>query len=182
MTNIRTGPIHGSVARIEDEHTLIINRGSEHNVIEGMVFGVLADDGDKIIDPETSEVIGELPTVKLRVRVTEVHPKYSRAETFVKYQPPSMQMPNLSSFALARDEAMRRAQIGDVLGSDFSRTLRESGALDKLNSLLVSQMTNPAPRRQQIAGARSEGAKQAPVRPEVTVNIGDKIEQELHPG
>lgn len=170
------GPIRGSVARIEDEHTLIINRGSEHNVMVGMIFGVLADGGDQIIDPETGDVIGELPTVKLRVRVSEVHPKYSRAETFVKYQP-APALPSLASF-LPQD--MRAGvRIGDVLGPDFHKSLHESGALESLQKAAARELSNPSPRRQQIAGAKTERPKEAPVRPEVTVNIGDRVEQEF---
>ncbi|HTQ21393.1 hypothetical protein [Mycobacterium sp.] len=75
-------PNEGSVARVEDQYTLIINRGSEHGVKSGMDFAVMSERGDRLIDPETGEVIGELPIEKLRVKVLDVHPKYSRAEIF----------------------------------------------------------------------------------------------------
>ena len=75
-------PNEGSVARVEDQYTLIINRGSEHGVKSGMDFAVMSERGARLIDPETGEVIGELPIEKLRVKVLDVHPKYSRAEIF----------------------------------------------------------------------------------------------------
>lgn len=174
-------PIRGSVARIENEHALLINRGSEHHVTEGMIFGVLADDGDKIVDPETGKVIGELPSVKLRVRVTEVHPKYCRAETFEKYQPAPVRMPlGLSVFP---DDPEQRARMTEILGAsnrDFLKGLGDTGMIDRLSKMAAIEMANPSPRRQQIAGAKKEASKQPPpVRPEVTVNIGDSVEQEL---
>ena len=52
----------GSIARVEDQYTVVINRGSEHSVVADMVFAVMADGGDEILDPETGKVIGELPT------------------------------------------------------------------------------------------------------------------------
>jgi len=41
------------------------------------------------------------------------------------------------------------------------------------------EMAKPSPVRQQIAGAKYERAKKAPVRREVTVNIGDNVVQIL---
>ena len=178
-----TKPITGSVARVEDEHTLIINRGSEHHVTEGMVFGVLAEDGDQIIDPETGDVIGELPSVKLRVRVTEVHPRYSRAATFVKYQPPPTKIPSIVPSFLDQNSPASRARINEILGPNFGETigksLRESGAFDSINKMIAAEMANPTPVTQQIAGAKKQRPKVEEIRREVTVNIGDKVEQEV---
>src|SRR6476646_4819462 len=120
MTKV-SKPIEGSVARVEDQYTLIINRGSDHGVTEGMEFAVMADDGDQIIDPETGDVIGELPSEKLRIRVFEVQPKYSRAETFVHYQPAPVKLPSLSGAAgLARFTDFKYPEIPGLkdIGSD----------------------------------------------------------------
>jgi len=175
----KTDPIRGSVARIEDEHTLIINRGSDHDVTEGMVFGVLADDGDRIIDPETGLVIGELPSVKLRVRVSEVHPKYSRAETFDKYQPPPTRMPS-GPLGLFADDASHRLRIDELLGPspEMLKAVNNTKFLETISKIAAAEMANPTPRRQQVVGAKTEQPKQPAVRPEVTVNIGDRVEQE----
>jgi hypothetical protein len=81
------GANEGSVARVEDRYTLIINRGSEHDVKPDMVFAVMAQHRDRIIDPENGEAIGELPVEKLRVKVFDVQPKYSWAETFPTFAP-----------------------------------------------------------------------------------------------
>lgn len=173
-------PIEGSVARIEDQYTLIINRGSEHGVARGMEFAVMADDGDQIIDPETGDVIGELPTEKLRVRVFEVQPKFSRAETFVHYQPPPVELPSLlDGTALGQNvrSALDLYPGTASIASDLAKQMSASGAFDAISKVMREEMANPRPVRQQIANPKPEPPKQQPVRREVTVNIGDKVRQ-----
>jgi hypothetical protein len=169
--------IEGSVARVEDQFTLIINRGSEHGVELGMQFAVMADGGDPIIDPETNEVIGELPTEKLRVQVFDVHPKYSRAETFRKYQPPPVKLPSFSALGGELASGSHLSGIGGMLGSDFAKQMIETGTFDSINKIIAAEMANPRPVRQQIANAEPDPPKESPVRQEVTVNIGDKVRQ-----
>ncbi len=171
-------PIKGSVARLEDQYTLIINRGSEHGVVDGMEFAVMADDGDPIIDPETGEAIGELPAEKLRVRVFDVHSKYSRAETFRQYQPPTLKF-GLTPAGLNTDF------LGNIesLGGDY--LAKQIGALgagalggfdsDLLGRAIRTSIENPSPVRQEIANAKPKRPKEAPIQREVTINIGDKV-------
>jgi hypothetical protein len=173
--------IVGSVARVEDPSTLIINRGSSHGVTVGMEFAVMADEGDPIVDPETNEVIGDLPTEKLRVRVFDVHEKYARAETFREYQPPPSALPSLASALQGPNYPGMRELAGfkDALGADFAKQFLKSEAFESssMGSLLRYQMENPRPVRQQIANANRNAPVQAPLRREVTVNIGDKVRQ-----
>lgn len=75
--------ITGQVAFIEDDHTLVINRGSEVGVAAGMIFAVSAGDGAVITDPESGRELGRLTREKLRVRVFEAQPLFARAHTFV---------------------------------------------------------------------------------------------------
>lgn len=75
--------IAGQVALIEDDHTLVLNRGAEAGVTVGMVFTVRAGDGRVITDPETGRELGTLSREKLRVRVFDVQPLFSRAHTVV---------------------------------------------------------------------------------------------------
>ncbi|AYE96951.1 hypothetical protein C0J29_21310 [Mycobacterium paragordonae] len=151
-------PISGSVARVEDQHTLIINRGSAHGAEPDMVFAVLANAGEPIVDPETGEVIGELPTEKLRVKVVEVQPKYSRAVTFRTFAPEQVQYPALTSSARA--------------GSDV-------GALDfideSISRMLEAELAEPA--REKIANARSAVHSGVPARPQANIDIGDRVQQ-----
>ncbi|OBK75016.1 rod shape-determining protein MreC [Mycobacterium sp. 1274761.0] len=175
-------PIEGSVARVEDQYTLIINRGSDHGVEEAMEFAVLNDQGDQIIDPETGDVIGEEPSEKLRVRVYEVHPKYSRAATFRQYQPSPVKFPTLSAAALGAQygpdtKLPNFLRVNEDLYADLAKKLVDTGAIDTFSNIVRAEMENPRPRRQQIASAKRERPKEAPVQPEVTVNIGDKVRQ-----
>lgn len=75
--------MRGQVALVEDDYTLIINRGAESGVVPGMVFGVHTGVGPVITDPESGRELGRLSREKLRVRVFDVHPLFARAHTFV---------------------------------------------------------------------------------------------------
>jgi hypothetical protein len=75
--------ITGQVALIEDDHTLVINRGSEAGVVAGMLFVVSAGTGPVITDPESGRELGRLSREKLLVRVFDVQPLFARAHTFV---------------------------------------------------------------------------------------------------
>lgn len=82
--------ITGKVAAIEDKYSVVINRGSIHNVREGMVFAIEDPKGREIVDPDDPNVtLGHLPVEKIRVRVTSVLEKMCRAETFVRVKPES---------------------------------------------------------------------------------------------
>jgi hypothetical protein len=76
--------ITGRVALIEDDYTLVLNRGAEAGVTPGMVFAVHADDGQVITDPESGRELGRLSREVLRVRVFDVHPLFARAHTFIR--------------------------------------------------------------------------------------------------
>jgi hypothetical protein len=76
--------ITGQVALVEDDYTLVINRGSESGVVPGMVFAVYSDAGQVITDPESGRELGRLDREEVQVRVFDVHPLFARAHTFVK--------------------------------------------------------------------------------------------------
>lgn len=74
--------IAGRVALIEDDYTLVINRGTEAGVAVGMVFAVNSSTGPMITDPESGRELGRLSREKLRVRVFDAQPLFARAHTF----------------------------------------------------------------------------------------------------
>ncbi|TFV60981.1 hypothetical protein E4P42_01985 [Mycobacterium sp. PS03-16] len=76
--------VTGQVALIEDDYTLVINRGAEAGVTLGMVFAVYQGDGQVVRDPESGRELGRLTREKLRVRVFDVQPLFARAHTFVE--------------------------------------------------------------------------------------------------
>ena len=69
-------PIEGKIAKIVDEQTVIINRGSEAGVREGMKFAIFAA-GDAVTDPDTGEALGTWEIVKGSLKVTHVQEKIS---------------------------------------------------------------------------------------------------------
>lgn len=75
--------VAGQVALIEDDYTLVINRGSDSGVKPGMIFAVHSGAGQVITDPESGRELGRISREKLRVRVFDVQPLFARAHTFV---------------------------------------------------------------------------------------------------
>ena len=76
--------VTGLVALVEDDYTLVINRGAQAGVAPGMLFAVYSNSGQVITDPETGRELGRLRREELRVRVFDVHPLFSRAHTFIE--------------------------------------------------------------------------------------------------
>jgi hypothetical protein len=89
--------IEGKVAKIMDEYTVVINRGSEHRVEEDMRF-VIYEPGDEIKDPDTDKSLGKFEHVKAKVEVVNVQEKFSTAKT---YETHTMTMPAIQQ-ALAQ--------------------------------------------------------------------------------
>ncbi len=71
-----SAPIEGKIAKIVDERTVVINRGSEADVREGMKFAIFAG-GDTVTDPDTGESLGTWEVVKGTVKTTHVQEKLS---------------------------------------------------------------------------------------------------------
>lgn len=74
--------IEGLVAGVLTARDLAINVGSDAGVREGMKFRVMSDAPIDIRDPETDEVLGTFPREKVRVRATEVNPRFSVCRTY----------------------------------------------------------------------------------------------------
>ncbi|PRC46586.1 hypothetical protein C6A85_89340 [Mycobacterium sp. ITM-2017-0098] len=74
----------GQVALVEDDYTLVVNRGAESGVTVGMIFSVHTGVPRVITDPESGRELGRLNREKLRVRVFDVQPLFARAHTFVR--------------------------------------------------------------------------------------------------
>lgn len=77
-------PIEGKVAGIINERDLIINKGSDVGVSEGMKFRVV-EGQVPIKDPDSGEELGCLDREKIRVRVVEVQAKFCIAKTYETY-------------------------------------------------------------------------------------------------
>lgn len=77
-------PITGKVAAILNERELIINKGADNGIKEGMKFKVIEPEL-QIRDPDTKEPLGPLVREKIRVKIAEVQAKFSIARTFETY-------------------------------------------------------------------------------------------------
>ena len=77
--------VDGKVAKILNARELIINRGSEAGVEPDMKFKVL-EERVEIRDPDTGNNLGTLEREKIRIRITEVQPKFAIGRTYETYQ------------------------------------------------------------------------------------------------
>ncbi|WP_141120206.1 hypothetical protein [Mycobacterium malmoense] len=140
--------IAGKVAEIIDRHTLIINRGEDHGVTSGMIFRVMGMGGD-VIDPETGDSLGPKPFEKLRVKVTEVYPKFCVAETYRIVTPP--------------------VKFHEFLGTTHL-------TIDELNRLSPNPLREFSPTREHIIGGKKP-EDPTPTSPAVSVRVGDTVRQ-----
>lgn len=74
--------ITGSVAKILNSRELVIKGGRAHGVVDGMVFEVLAPEGENITDPDSGELLGSVDRPKVAVRVVQVNERLAVARTF----------------------------------------------------------------------------------------------------
>ncbi|NMN95102.1 hypothetical protein [Antrihabitans stalactiti] len=74
--------IRGKVADIEDRYVLVINKGEDDGVELGMIFSVMDPDGVPVVDPDTGDQLGKRPIERLRVKIIDVYPRFSRAATY----------------------------------------------------------------------------------------------------
>jgi hypothetical protein len=76
--------ITGQIAALLNVREVVINRGAEEGVQEGMKFAILNRKGMDIVDPGTGEALGSVEVAKALVRVVRVHPHMAVARTFRK--------------------------------------------------------------------------------------------------
>ena len=76
--------IRGKVLQILSDEEVVLSVGMQHGVKEGMIF-IIYSNGHRIIDPHTTENLGPLETVKGKVMVTTLQPRFSRATTQVVF-------------------------------------------------------------------------------------------------
>jgi hypothetical protein len=141
-------PITGKVADVLDGYTLIINKGADDDVKVGMIFIVLGFGGD-VIDPDSGKSLGPRPVEKLRVKVREVYPQFSLAETYRIVPPTSVSdmLKNMPSVNANWEATQRAIGVGRYSAE-----------------------------RERIADAPTPG-ESVPTHPLVHVMIGDTVRQ-----
>jgi hypothetical protein len=71
--------VEGKVAKILGKGEIVLNRGRSHGVRPGMLFEILAPEGEEVWDPDTGETLGTVEDVKAKAEVTEVKEKLAIA-------------------------------------------------------------------------------------------------------
>ncbi len=84
MTQPQKTLIEGKVAKILNNRELVINKGTKDGVTFGMKFNIFGQ--DEIRDPDTNEKLGSIERERTRVKVIDVQPRFSIAQTFETYQ------------------------------------------------------------------------------------------------
>lgn len=123
-------PLRGQVARILDEHTLVLNLGNSHGVTPGMRF-VIYSEGDEITDPASGESLGKLELVKAMVEASHVQENMTIATSLAEEQEEE-ERPMVLSAVLAqtgRSAARSRSKLY-VRTSDISG-IRATGPISK---------------------------------------------------
>ena len=64
--------LEGKVAKILGKGEIVINRGRQNGVRQGMMFEVFSPGGEEVWDPDTGETLGTVEDVKARAEITEV--------------------------------------------------------------------------------------------------------------
>ena len=77
-----TNQIKAKVAQVLNSREMVINKGANAGVTQGMQFSVLNSKGQRVIDPETKVELGSLNLEKARVKVTKVYENMSICSTF----------------------------------------------------------------------------------------------------
>lgn len=119
--------IRGKVAAILNDRDLVINKGRNDGVAEGMEFQVTQPDVP-IRDPDSGLELGVLVRDKIKVRVVELHPNFSVAKTYETYSArvPSEVQQALSRFSGRTVTRVRKIlaesseQDGDTIGREGS--------------------------------------------------------------
>ena len=70
------------VAKILGKGEVVLNRGREHGVRQGMLFEIFAPEGEEVWDPDTGETLGTVEDVKAKAEVTEVKERLAIARIF----------------------------------------------------------------------------------------------------
>lgn len=122
-------PINCKVAQILSDEELVITAGSEKGVKEGMTFDILGM--VTIKDPDTDEILDEIPFTKVSLRASLVRPKVTVAETFTQYSR-SYIMDILfdadsykESFEYSQDEGTDQRDLTVYVGDPVQERVRE---------------------------------------------------------
>jgi len=100
------------VARVIDDFTVVINRGSDDGVISGqqfLIYGI----GEEITDPETNEPLGQLEIVRGRGSVIHTQPKMATIKSTIKQPSKVIKKRSLGLLAMG-SEITEESNVGTI--------------------------------------------------------------------
>ena len=101
--------VNGKVTNILNARELVINRGSDAGVQLDMVFKVMEDQVE-ITDPDTRIRLGTLEREKIRIKITEIQPKFAIGRTYETYQTNDPGFSALSHFGVFAPRRITRVR------------------------------------------------------------------------
>ncbi len=131
--------INGKIIRILDRRTVIINLGKNNGITEKSIFSIMGTP-EKIIDPETLDVLGEVTIVKSRVKAKEVAEKFTIATT--KWESVRINAFNRWTGMLAQNVEKIEQDEGELLveNSDIQPWKAKSESPVKIGDLVQVQL------------------------------------------
>jgi hypothetical protein len=120
--------VEGKVAKILGNNEIVINRGRNEGVRQGMLFEVFAPEGEEVWDPDTGETLGTVEDVKAHAEVTEVKVRLAVARLLNTKAPPGVM--NLGEM----QENLQRI-FGQMFGDDVRIQGFSSGEDPDLESM-----------------------------------------------
>ena len=103
--------VEGKVAKILGNNEIVINRGRNVGVRQGMLFEVFAPEGEEVWDPDTGETLGTVEDVKAHAEITEVKERLAVARLQNTGGP-------FGAMNLAEMQENLQRIFGQVLGED----------------------------------------------------------------
>ncbi len=133
-------PIQGKVAAVLNSRDLVINKGENDGVSEGMMFQVTQPDVP-IRDPDSGHELGVLVRDKIKVRVVELHPHFSVAKTYETY---SASVPSEVQQAMSRMAGRTVTRVRKILSESSEQdgdTIGMEGSTVKIGDPVVQIAT-----------------------------------------
>lgn len=118
--------LEGKVASVLNSREVALNIGQEAGVEIGMLFDILAEKPEEVIDPDTGATLGSVNRPKVRVKVCHVDKLLSVATTFRTRR---VNVGGTGAFA------------GALMGASFSRALSPPEWVSKTETLKTTERT-----------------------------------------
>jgi len=111
--------IEGKVARILDEYSVIINRGSADGVADGMRFVVFTE-VDEVADPDTGDSLGKWELIKGRLSAAHVQERMTVCSAEAKAEEVAQGDPSTHTLSAEMIKVSMPAKAGGPAGEKLN--------------------------------------------------------------